>query len=313
MSYFKYTNTSTTKLILQNLSLRWSSPILFNDIEECQFVPFTKELHQKALEKYIEILTQFAKGNDVNYDYDKFSHITKLLISAFKLSIKQGSFNTENFVETMLGITSNPEEEYRNYINTALIKVFRILCVTNTYDNNLMWAHYGDQNYGCIIELESVFIEKPRGLKEGLVNYNENLNPNSNPLDMLLYGETEEVRDLMIRDVMFSKRTNWGYENEYRFMFAESFGSITSETDMQTRKSKISVKHQTDSLNTYVKIKSNSIKSIIFGVRTDEKDIAEITDIIQSLNYTFKLYQMKIENGNLIKAELSVVNKNNNQ
>jgi hypothetical protein len=309
MSYYKYTNTCTTKIILQNLSLRWSSPTIFNDIEECQFVPFTKEQHQKALENYIEILTQYAKGQELNYDYDKFSQITKLLISAFKLSIEQGSFNTENFVETMLGITSNPEEEYRNYINTALTKVFRILCVTNTYDNNLMWAHYGDQNYGCIIELDNVFIEKPRGLKEGQVNYHENLNPHSNPLDMLLYGETEEVRDLMIRDVIFSKKTNWGYENEYRFMFAESFGSITSETNMQTRKTKISVKHQTDSLNTDVKIKADSIKSIIFGVRTKIEDMAEIMDIIQSLNYKYKLYQMKIENAKLIKVELSAVNQ----
>jgi hypothetical protein len=305
MSYYKYTSITTAKLILQNLSLRWSSPTLFNDIEECQFVPFTKKQHQKAHEKYIEILTQYAKGHDLNLDYDRFSYITKMLISAFKLSIEQGSFNTEDFVEIMLGITSNPEEEYRNYINTALIKVFRILCVTNTYDNNLMWAHYGEQNYGCIVELDSVFIDKPRGLKDGAVNYHENLEPSSNPLDMLLYGETEKVRNSMIRDVIFSKRTNWEYENEYRFMFAENFGSITSETDMQTRKTKISVKHQTDTLNTDVKIKSDSIKSIIFGARAKEKNISGIMDIIQSLNYGCKLYQMKIENGNLIKVELS--------
>ncbi len=304
MSHYKYTTISTATLILQNLSLRWSSPLQFNDIEECQFTPFTKDEHRNAHEKYLEILTDYAKGNKLEYDYDKFSHTTKFLIPLLKLSMDQGSFNDENFANTMLSITSNSDAEYRNYINTALIRIFRILCVTNTYDNNLMWAHYGDQNNGCVIELDNVFIEKPRGLKEGKVTYHENLNPKSNPLDMLLYGETEEVRDLMIKDVIFSKRTNWGYENEYRFMFAESFGSITSVTDMQTRETKISVSDQTEILYTDVKISADSIKSIIFGARTQQKDIKEITDIVKALNYNCKLYQMRIENGSILKIEL---------
>ncbi|MEJ5054289.1 DUF2971 domain-containing protein [Sphingobacterium sp. MYb382] len=304
MNYYKYTTTSTTKLILENLSLRWSSPLQFNDIEECQFVPFTNEEHRKAHEKYIEILTEFAKGKHLDYDYNKFSHITLLLIEAFKISIDQGTFTTENFVDVMLNITNNPDSDYRNYINTALIRIFRILCVTDNYDNNLMWAHYGDQNYGCVIELDKVFIDAPRNLKEGKVTYHENLNPQSNPLDMLLYGETEEVRNLMIKDVIFSKRTNWSYENEYRFMFAESFGSIKSVTDMQTKETKISVSNQTDRLFADVKILSDNIKSITFGIRTSKKDISEIVEIVKKLEYKCKFYQMKLENGIISRNDL---------
>ena len=307
MSYYKYTTTSTTKLILKNLSLRWSSPLQFNDIEECQFVPFTIEEHRYAHEKYIEILTEYAKGNQLEYDYNTFSHITKMLIATFKLSIDQGTFNTENFVDVMLNITNNPDLDYRNYINTALIRIFRILCVTDTYKNNLMWAHYGDQNYGCVIELDKVFIDKPRNLKESKVSYHENLNPKSKPLDMLLYGETEKVRDLMIKDVIFSKKTNWSYENEYRFMFAESFGSISSVTDMQTKETKISVSNQTKKLHTDVKILADNIKSITFGTRTSEIDISEVIEMVKKLDYKCKLYQMQLENGIVSRVELETI------
>ncbi len=304
MSYFKYTTISTTKLILENLSLRWSSPLQFNDIEECQFVPFTIEEHRFAHEKYIEILAEYAKGNQLEYDYNKFSHNTKMLIAAFKLSIDQGTFSTENFVDVMLNITSNPDLDYRNYINTALIRIFRILCVTDTYSNNLMWAHYGDQNYGCVIELDKVFIDKPWNLKEGKVTYHENLNPKSKPLDMLLYGETKEVRDLMIKDVIFSKRTNWSYENEYRFMFSESFGSISSVTDMQTKKTNISVSNQTEILYTDLKILADNIKSITFGTRTSEENKSEVIKMVKKLDYKCKLYQMQLENGIVTRMEL---------
>ena len=67
-----------------------------------------------------------------------------------------------------------------------MIRVFRILCLTESYDNKLMWAHYADQHYGCVLELDSVYLDKPSSIKEGYVEYHENLYPKTNSLDLLL-------------------------------------------------------------------------------------------------------------------------------
>lgn len=121
---------------------------------------------------------------------------------------------------------------------------------------------------------------------------------------MLLYGETQEVRDLMIKDVIFSKRTLWSYEKEYRLMFAENFGHITTKMDMQTLKKENTVIDQTDELYTDISFSKESIKSIIFGVRTTEQDIREITDLLNENSFDCGLYKMEIKDGQLIKEKL---------
>jgi hypothetical protein len=303
VTFYKYTNISTATLVLENKSLRWSSPLIFNDIEECQFTPFTKEQHESAHKTYIKMLVECAKGCLI-YKIDQFSDITKHIIQAMRISIKQGTFNINESSQMMLNISTSPETDYRDIINTAFIKCFRVLCLTNTYDNSTMWAYYADQHYGCVFELESIFSHRPQLLREGFVRYHENLKPRSNPIDMLLYGETEEVRDLMIRDVAFSKRTSWNHENEYRFMFSESFGEITTKLDLRTKDKDIIVKHQSDELFTDVAISKRAVKSIIFGVRTTDKDIDKILNVLSDNDYQCNVFKMKMKDGYLIKEEL---------
>lgn len=304
MSFFKYTNISTASLVLKNKSLRWSSPVLFNDLEECQFTPFTNEQFIFAYNTYIEILAEFAKGNILEYEYHRFTEVNKMIIELMAISMLQGTFSTTGFAATMLKLTSTNEGDFRDYINKALINSFRVLCVTEDDHNNLMWAHYADQHYGCVIELDNVYTTKPRLLREGYVRYHENLNPRSNPIDILLYGETPEVHDLMLQDVVFSKRTNWYYEKEYRLMFAESFGEIKTTLNMQTMEKQMIV-NQSDELFTYVGIPKESVKSIIFGARTTDKDIKEILDVLSDNEYNCKLYKIKMIEGNMVKEDLN--------
>lgn len=305
MGYYKYTNINTAVLVLLNGSIRWSSPILFNDLEECQFTPFTKVQHSKAHDAYIKILTECAKGNS-KYDVNQFSDITKSLIHLFRLSIDKGTFDDHDFSKILTNISSNPESDYRDFMNTALIRCFRVLCVTETHDNILMWAHYADQHCGCVFEFDDLYIEKPRLLREGYVRYHENIEPRSSPLDMLLYGETNEVRELMIRDVAFSKRTFWGYEREYRFLFAESFGEITTKIDMQNGTKNIDIKHQSDQLFSDVKFPKESLKSVIFGARSSQDKICEVVQSLKDGGYHCNLYQMKMREGKLEKEGLNL-------
>ncbi|EHQ26165.1 DUF2971 domain-containing protein [Mucilaginibacter paludis] len=304
MSFYKYTNISTASLVLKNKSLRWSSPLIFNDLEECQFTPFTKEQYASSYKAYFKILTECAKGQS-DYNINELSDASRLIIEVMRVSMNDVVFNTSYFEEVVLKTFSNPESDYRDFINAALIKCFRVLCVTEKYDNNLMWAHYADQHYGCIIEFDSVYLKKPRLLREGYVRYHENLQPQSNPLDIFLYGETEETRDLLIRDVAFSKRTSWNYEKEYRFMFFENFGEITTSINMQTNLKETAVKNQSEALFTDVSISKESVKSIIFGVRTNDEDVKKVLEILTENDYQCNLYQMKMRNGCMVKEELS--------
>lgn len=299
MAFYKYTTTPTAEIILKNKSLRWSSPQIFNDIEECQFTPFTQESSMKAFEMYEKIIEQCASGC-LLFDHKPFSENTRLLISVVELCRQTG--NSSSFLS--MDFLKNHGEMHLEYINKGLINCFRVLCVTTKCDNNLMWAYYADQHYGCVLELEKVFIKPPRQLKEGEVRYHENLEPLSNPLDMLLYGETPEVKDLMTKDILFSKRTDWKHEEEYRFMFTESFGEITSTLNMQTNKFEMSNKYQSDKRYTDVPILKESVKSITFGVRTSDEDVKNIVDVASQNQFDCSFYKMKMLGGALIREPL---------
>ncbi|WP_285163953.1 DUF2971 domain-containing protein [Shewanella goraebulensis] len=301
MTFYKYTTTSTAEIVLKNQSLRWSSPLLFNDIEECQFTPFTEEQYLHAFSSYKKIVELCASGCML-FDIRRFSNETMMLIEMFKMYIKRGE-SAPFLPEELLMSHRNIHHEY---INKGLLNCFRILCVTTEYDNNLMWAYYADQHYGCVIELESVYKEEPYLLRKGSVRYHENIAPLSKPLDMLLYGETAEVKELMIKDIIFSKRSNWVHENEYRFMFSESFGQITSKLDLRTNKFETTAEYQSDSSHTDVPISKESVKSVTFGARTQQNDIEKIINVVYSEGYDCKFYQMKLKNGTVERQLLNV-------
>ncbi|KHD23099.1 hypothetical protein NM09_20265 [Vibrio caribbeanicus] len=305
MSFYKYTTIDTAKIVLENETLRWSSPLLFNDIEECQFTPFTEEQHKKAQRYYHEMLIDCAKGRLI-YNYHHFSEVTRMLIDTLRFMHNQGSLDNLDYKE-LLQITDNPQEGYREYVNKGLVNIFRIICVTTEYNNNLMWAHYGDQHYGCALEFSDVYKDKPRNLEEGFVRYHENLSPRSNPIDMMLFGETKEVRSRMIEDIIFSKRTSWAYEKEYRFMFAESFGQITTTLDLRTNERRMDVSHQTDTKYTDVPFRKESLKSITFGVRATKESIENLVVSLSSKNYDVELFQLKLVNGELLRERMSPI------
>ncbi len=283
--------------------MRWSSPVVFNDIEECQFVPFTKDRISAAYKQYQEILIECAKGNlTPNYEY--YSGVTKLIISLLKITTDGGAFSGENLGTMMKMISGNLDDDFRNYVNIAMIKCFRVLCVTADYDNNLMWAHYADQHHGCVLELEEFFNNEPRGLREGFVRYHENLEPASSPLDILLCGETKEVRELLIKDVVFSKRTSWNYEKEYRYLFNESFGEITTRIDIATNDREIFVKGQSEVQYADVPFSLKAIKSITFGARATSNDVEQILEIVTKNGCACSFYQMQMQDGRMVRIDL---------
>lgn len=300
MNFYKYTTISTAELILEHKSLRWSSPLVFNDIEECQFTPFTEEQNIQAFDMYKKILDQCANGC-LLFNVNDFSENTNFLIRLISICKSQGKDFTCMPEELLDGFS----DMFRDYINKGLVNSFRVLCVTTEYDNNLMWAHYGDQHSGCVIEFDEVFSEKPHLLREGKIRYHENIKPLSNPLDMLLYGETPKIKELMIKDIIFSKRTSWQYENEYRFMFVENYGQTTFKLDMQTNKYEITSDSEKVDLYSDVPISRDSIKSITFGVRTKLEEINKFVSMAGKYQFNCNFYQMKMKSGSLIKEQLN--------
>jgi len=297
-------SVATGKVVLENGTLRWSSPGIFNDIDECQFSPFSDEDFKLAFNAYSKVVEDCARGR-LFYNYNGFSGTTRMTISAINLGLKNEKYSDADLEiissDLLNNVFSNPEDYFRDYVNNAIINCTRVLCLTSDYNNDLMWAHYANEHKGCVFEFKQPYKKKPQKFREGPVNYIEDLDSSVNGLDLLLYGETPQFNDALIREVFFSKKKHWSYEEEYRLMFSESFGVITNTLDFQNKTRELEVNGQSSDLYTDVSYDPQALISVTFGVRTTPQDIDDIITLTLSKNPTCQFYKMHREKGKTVR------------
>ncbi|MEZ2685161.1 DUF2971 domain-containing protein [Proteus vulgaris] len=305
MSFYKYMTTTTGKIILENSTLRWSSPSVFNDVDECQFSPFSDNEFESANNAVFKILSNCAAGHLI-YNFNAFSFDKQMMIGLLKNDIENGIVSDNSDFDSFKKIVPSMEDFFREYINIGLINCARVLCVTSDYDNNLMWAHYADEHRGCVFEFENVYKEAPDRLHQGSVQYVDELKSSTNAIELLLYEETKSIHDALIKDVFFSKKSAWKYEKEYRLLFSENFGVIQSEINFQTNEKTWTVSGQSNQLYTDVEFAPESLLSITFGVRAEAAIVDEIISIARSKNPQCTFYQMIRSGGSTVRHRMQI-------
>lgn len=146
----------------------------------------------------------------------------------------------------------------------------RIVCFTDSYDNHLMWSHYGDNHQGICIEYD----------------YNKLLSQNKIDLQLYPVIYTDNIQNIIknkkcdtkiLSLVNFMKSTCWKYEKEWRFMLTnKNYDYITNEY-----------------------CKKLPINSIIFGCRcfdqlTPEKQMIKKMIIDLANKYGINMYNLYI-------------------
>nr|EIT1740282.1 DUF2971 domain-containing protein [Proteus mirabilis] len=286
-------------------TLRWSSPSIFNDIDECQFSPFTDSELESANNAVFKVLANCVAGHLI-YNFNEFSDDKQMMIELLKYGIENGIASDNSYFDSFKKIVPSMEDFFREYINIGLINCARVLCVTSDYDNNLMWAHYADEHRGCVLEFENVYKEAPDRLHQGPVKYVDELKSSTNAIELLLYGETKSIHNTLIKDVFFSKKSAWQYEKEYRLLFSENFGVIQGSINCQTNEKTWAVSGQSDQLYTDVEFAPDSLLSITFGVRTQAAIVDEIISIARSKNPLCTFYQMIRSGGSTVRHRMQI-------
>ncbi|EMH9025399.1 DUF2971 domain-containing protein [Proteus mirabilis] len=305
MSFYKYMTTETGKIVIEQGTLRWSSPSIFNDIDECQFSPFTDSELESANNAVFKVLANCVAGHLI-YNFNEFSDDKQMMIELLKYGIENGIASDNSYFDSFKKIVPSMEDFFREYINIGLINCARVLCVTSDYDNNLMWAHYADEHRGCVLEFENVYKEAPDRLHQGPVKYVDELKSSTNAIELLLYGETKSIHNTLIKDVFFSKKSAWQYEKEYRLLFSENFGVIQGSINCQTNEKTWAVSGQSDQLYTDVEFAPDSLLSITFGVRTQAAIVDEIISIARSKNPLCTFYQMIRSGGSTVRHRMQI-------
>lgn len=153
----KYTNADSAKKIIEQRSLRWSSPELFGDpweLKSCPHLGFDEMEVNKAM---LNMATSMIFTRDLPMG-DPHHPLYKA-IRRWRL---EDRFNTEEEAFEALSelLASTPEyleERLRNITHawSDLVIHARVICLSETHQNILSWERYGANHHGVALRFIS--------------------------------------------------------------------------------------------------------------------------------------------------------------
>ncbi len=213
--FYKYVSASTLIKILQFQTMRWSSPLLFNDPFDLQVDPFglsENELTEAIIKNYRVLI----KTPEIKI----FGSIDPKLLH-FRNAYQRGDIN-DGDVETVVSeyrkemvdykFELRDEEKLRIEKHLAEDRVF---CVAEENDNLLMWAHYADSHKGAVVKIKCIpELDTPLCAATSVI-YQREL-PRIGALEDLAKYFLKIGEKPNITNFAYTKSEHWSYEKEWR-------------------------------------------------------------------------------------------------
>jgi hypothetical protein len=226
--FFKYATAETARLILTNLSVRWSSPLLFNDPFDTQ-LEFNPGIEPSRVpDLLLPRIETLVYSNDplpprMNATLSTGIKLLRVvrdraarsaLFAGFREALEQGYTRARK------------ELEQAQAAWTASLNKMRVFCVSEIHDDLLMWSHYGDHHRGAVLQLRCIPEKDTALCAAEAIRYR---------VDIPAWGTTEEWVEHMLggshaflggifRLMAFTKSEHWQYEREWRCWIADGRG-----------------------------------------------------------------------------------------
>jgi hypothetical protein len=152
--FYKYVTPSTAKAVLINRTLRWSSPLEFNDpfdVPRNLLFDFTARELQEALAEDLAVTIETGAPTPPN----------AMPMLGFLLNVLRNNPNSAYRTDVANDLRTNalknipePAIGFRSFQEfwDKSIPTMRILCVCENATSTVMWAHYAAQHTGAALE-----------------------------------------------------------------------------------------------------------------------------------------------------------------
>lgn len=165
----------TAELVLSSRSLRWSSPLLFNDPFDVprELTPGVspQELVAAVARRHAKLIEQ--PPEDTSSLTPKLQHIIDTVKKGIPASVRAELIANLNSEAKASVPTGNSLEAFRTMWREA-IPSMRILCLTESPSHIAMWYHYAGNYTGVVLELACVDTLDSSWLAAQRVDYPQN-------------------------------------------------------------------------------------------------------------------------------------------
>lgn len=140
----------------------------------------------------------------------------KMMAAGMALYPNSSKDELENEVNIRIqDFVKNPVDYFkrnRDIFNSDSINFdnYGIFSCCQSFDNEPMWAHYGNNHSGFAVGFKTVELARELRCGVGFVNYNDS------PIDYYIFGNNEDIAFEQI----YRKSTKWSIEQEIRFVIS---------------------------------------------------------------------------------------------
>ncbi|MBN9086288.1 MAG: DUF2971 domain-containing protein [Reyranella sp.] len=264
--FYKYTTRETARIVLQNRTLRWSTPALFNDPHDHQFdlhVDVDKEvLRGLALEKVWKAM--FGGGLYIPHPKNlmgkliQLSRLKGLVLSREEFEAEFGPAIIEGYENAMRRLPET-HQKFREVIGTS-----KVLCQSEVRDSLLMWAYYAEQHKGAVLCFRSDTVPDSPWRVARPVQY-QNAMPRLADeafLSDMSAGLAVLDPQTLVDRVIYTKAAEWSHEQEWRLQAGSGRHSSASYED--------------------VPFDARELDAVILGCVMPDDDRRSIIDIVRS-------------------------------
>tara|TARA_R110001583_G_scaffold51269_1_gene160178 strand:- start:887 stop:1753 length:867 start_codon:yes stop_codon:yes gene_type:complete len=279
--FYKYTSSSTAEIILNGGSLRWSSPSVFNDLAEFQRMPRFEPSVSESHRLFPQALIDIASGKRPA-DLECLAPTTRMHLYLIQ-KMRQNGLSVGSLLK-LFGDFKNSQADdkidkaLRDHFDSLDVQRARVLCLTATPYNEVMWGTYAENHYGCALGFSAALTDSPFHEARPVTYTNKPAIVGSG-LDFLLYGDTPELRRKTLEAVCYTKKVVWSYEQEWRLI--------------TWRPNEVGISH-----GDYV-FHPEELKTIVFGARAKQDFIETICAIAKDKYPMTKILKMTHNKGEL--------------
>lgn len=254
---YKYLSPATAMIVLENRTLRWSTPPLLNDPFDMQFAFQIRHDFAALLPRVLNAKWDHVQGRHLGLPLNALGRMIREHQARFR------QFSREEFDRHMGPSIERSFDEYvahRDCYNDVLREFFgndKIFCVSGRPDIILMWSHYASNHTGVVLRFRTDTPDNPFGVARE-VDYVDEM-PSLYTDDVLvrmLAGYSGLDHEALMRMVVGTKSAHWSYEQELRIYSGAGRSPAAFED---------------------VAFGRHEIDGLIFGARTSQPDRQRLT------------------------------------
>ena len=218
--FYKYSSAETAAKVIAARSFRWSSPLLFNDPFDHQ-TGFHFQYSGEALASRLLTASESAIFDGTNFNPAHRTGYGEALRAMRKIRHR---LPRKKVMEEMRASSDEVAANFPalckklNRDITSFLTHSRVICLSETATNVVMWSHYAEAHCGVAFKLRRLEAIDHRFLIARKVLYtNEPLGylDIEKYVDNLMGLAAHEVAPL-VWEIAFRKNVDWAYEREWR-------------------------------------------------------------------------------------------------